>query len=181
MGISENAAKRALYHTGNLSSELAAAWVFENVENPELHHPFSPPTHSQVKTPDYTGMKAAMDASRQFKMVFVVNGSLKMGVGKTAAQVGHATLALYKTLLVAHSEQLNVREWEEKAATKIVTKGENAEHLFALKQAADSHGIRNYLVADAGKYLVFRCYCNFWLELLGSASHSEIQSEGFPL
>ena len=151
LGISENAAKRALYHTGNVSSDLAAAWVFENVENPELHQPFSPPSHSQVSAPDFTGMKAAMDASRQFKMVFVVNSSLKMGAGKMAAQVGHATLALYKTLLVAHSEQLNVREWEEKGATKVVIKGESAEHLIALKQTADSQGIRNFLVADAGK------------------------------
>ena len=158
MGISENAAKRALYHTGNLSSELAAAWVFENVENPELHQPFSPPAQSQVRTHDYVGMKAAMDASRQFKMVFVVNSSLKMGVGKTAAQVGHATLALYKTLLVAHTEQLNVRDWEEKGATKIVTKGESAEHLIALKQTADSQGIRNYLIADAGE-------SRFWMLL----------------
>lgn len=151
MGISENAAKRALYHTGNLSAELAAAWVFENVENPELHQPFSPSSQSQVKPPDYRGMKAAMDASRLFKMVFVVNSSLKMGIGKTAAQVGHATLALYKTLLIAHAEQLNVREWEEKGAMKIVLKGENAEHLIALKQTADSQGIRNFLIADAGK------------------------------
>ena len=63
----------------------------------------------------------------------------------------HEPLALYKTLLVAHSEQLNVREWEEKGATKVVIKGESAEHLIALKQTADSQGIRNFLVADAGK------------------------------
>ena len=167
MGISENAAKRALYHTGNMSSELAAAWVFENVENPELHQPFSPPSHSQVTTPDYTGMKAAMDASRQFKMVFVVNGSLKMGVGKVAAQVGHGTLALYKTLLVAHSEQLNVREWEEKGAVKVVVKGENDEHLIALKQTADSQGIRNYLIADAGKSSDSLLQLNYILHFVG--------------
>lgn len=29
-------------------------------------------------------------------MIFVANMALKMGVGKLAAQVGHATLAVYK-------------------------------------------------------------------------------------
>jgi hypothetical protein len=32
------------------------------------------------------------------KMVFVINGSLKMGVGKVGAQVGHAAIGLYREL-----------------------------------------------------------------------------------
>ena len=31
-------------------------------------------------------------------MVFVINGSLKMGVGKVGAQVGHAAIGLYREL-----------------------------------------------------------------------------------
>lgn len=37
--------------------------------------------------------------SRTHKMVFVANMGLKMGTGKLAAQVGHATLAVYKQVL----------------------------------------------------------------------------------
>lgn len=33
---------------------------------------------------------------RSHKMIFVANMSLKMGVGKLAAQVGHATLGVYR-------------------------------------------------------------------------------------
>lgn len=33
-----------------------------------------------------------------YKMVFVVNTELNMGVGKVAAQVGHAAVGLYKVL-----------------------------------------------------------------------------------
>ncbi len=31
-------------------------------------------------------------------MVFVINDSLKMGVGKVGAQVGHASIGLYREL-----------------------------------------------------------------------------------
>lgn len=34
-----------------------------------------------------------------YKMVFIVNAELNMGVGKTAAQVAHAALGLHRTLL----------------------------------------------------------------------------------
>lgn len=39
------------------------------------------------------------DESDLYKMVFVVNSSLKMGVGKIAAQVAHASLGLYKMMV----------------------------------------------------------------------------------
>ena len=39
------------------------------------------------------------DDSDLYKMVFVVNTSLKMGIGKIAAQVAHASLGLYKTMV----------------------------------------------------------------------------------
>lgn len=39
------------------------------------------------------------DAYPEYKMVFVVNTSLPMTPGKMAAQVGHATLDLYRELV----------------------------------------------------------------------------------
>jgi len=35
----------------------------------------------------------------QYKMVFVVNGELGMGIGKTAGQVAHASLGLYREII----------------------------------------------------------------------------------
>lgn len=152
MGITENAAQRGLYFTGNTSADHAASWVFENLENPDLHRPFSPPAASADKTkPGASVLQAILDESRAYKMVFVVNSSLKMGVGKIAAQVGHATLALYKTLLVELSDQHGVRNWEESGAKKIVLRGESTEHLLTLKSAAEAKHIPSFLVRDAGK------------------------------
>lgn len=37
-----------------------------------------------------------------YKMVFVANMSLKMGVGKLCAQVGHATLGVYRVAQKSH-------------------------------------------------------------------------------
>ena len=154
MGMTENAARRGLYFTGNNSPDAAAAWVFENIENPELHQPFNP----QVTKPDLKALHSKLDESRAYKMVFVVNMSLGMGVGKVAAQVGHATLALYKTLLTDIIQQVNVREWEEKGgAAKVVLKGKDADHLLALKRSADTHMIPSYIIKDAGKL----CNCTY--------------------
>lgn len=38
----------------------------------------------------------SLSGGRTHKMVLVANMSLKMGVGKLAAQVGHATLGVYR-------------------------------------------------------------------------------------
>lgn len=49
-----------------------------------------------------------------FKMVFVVNSSLGMGVGKTAAQVGHASVGLFRRLIGDDKKFGNqVLMWEE--------------------------------------------------------------------
>lgn len=38
------------------------------------------------------------DVEEEYKMVFLVRMDLKMGLGKIAAQVGHATLKAYKQM-----------------------------------------------------------------------------------
>ncbi len=38
MGIPENAAKHALFNTGNNSPDMAVAWYFENMENPSTFY-----------------------------------------------------------------------------------------------------------------------------------------------
>lgn len=36
---------KGLYYTGNVSAELAAEWVFENIDHPELNDPFQVSNH----------------------------------------------------------------------------------------------------------------------------------------
>lgn len=55
-----------------------------------------------------------LEAGDFFKMVFVVNGELGMGLGKVAAQVAHAALALYR--IVQENEQVYremLLSWEQ--------------------------------------------------------------------
>ena len=63
---------------------------------------------------DDPSMEGFLDTSDFYKMVFVINSQLKMGVGKVAAQVGHASVGLYK--LLASNQQKNgemLLQWEQ--------------------------------------------------------------------
>ena len=162
MGISENAARRALYHTGNDNAELATAWVFENIDNPELHSPFNPgPIASmaggtallQQGGPVYHSFDDTLVGAplELYKMVFVVNTELKMGVGKIAAQVGHATLALYRLLQTQPSWKEQCKKWEETAMTKIAVQGQSTHHLLELKHRAYELRLPSIIVHDAGR------------------------------
>ena len=181
MGISENAARRALYHTGNESAELAAGWVFDNLHLVNLNDPFipfaHPPSPGSSSEPLLgatvnIGEEQQLYSSSQvtsMKMVFVVNNELHMGVGKIAAQVGHATLGLYKQ---AKSENLtnDLTVWETNGATKIVLIGGNTRNLLDIQQEANAANLANYVIHDAGKTQVLPGA----LTVLGIFGHSSI-------
>lgn len=157
MGISENAAKRALYHTGNDNAELAVGWVFENISIPELHEPFEPPVSMSAPTSQIGGGAVylsfddyAQSKDDSYKMTFIVNSDLRMGVGKVAAQVGHAVLGLYHFLESDH-ERTGLAEWERNGAKKIVLRGVDAAHLLDLKQKAWESSLACLVVQDAGR------------------------------
>lgn len=152
MGISENAATRALYHTGNKSAEAALGWVCENLENPKLHEPFMPPRTSL--SPRGRVLFQSLDdvfSETSYKMVFVVNTELKMGCGKTAAQVGHAAVGLYAILVSRADLRDQVVTWEECGSKKIVLKGGNASHLLELGKKAESLRVPTIMIRDAGR------------------------------
>ena len=162
MGISENAAKRALFYTGNDNAELAVAWVFENIENPELHTHFEPPSmitlHNQTAPMGPGPVFHSIDEllgqlvdEVSYKMVFVVNLELKMSTGKIAAQVGHATLGLYKYLQSQQDQRAGLEIWEEHGSKKIVLRGNDVRHMLDLKKKAYELHIANIMVHDAGK------------------------------
>ncbi|CAG2171875.1 unnamed protein product [Oppiella nova] len=85
-------------------------------------------------------------------MVFIVNASLEMGVGKIAAQVAHAALGMHQLLLQdEHKFGESLIRWSEFGETKIVLKGESTQHLVELEKQALSAGLPSYLVQDAGR------------------------------
>ena len=162
MGISENAAKRALFYTGNDNAELAVAWVFENIENPDLHTNFEPPSmitlHSKGAPmgpgPVFHSIDELIGQLTEdvtYKMVFVVNLELKMSPGKIAAQVGHATLGLYKFLLSQQEQRHGVELWEERGSKKVILRGKDVRQMLDLKKKAYELHIANIMVHDAGK------------------------------
>ncbi|TKR60307.1 hypothetical protein L596_027572 [Steinernema carpocapsae] len=83
-------------------------------------------------------------------MIFVVNMDLKMGVGKVAAQVGHATLGTYEKALEYPDGEEAVLLWEHYGARKIVVKGKDTEQLVELQKKARSIGLWTCLIQDAG-------------------------------
>jgi peptidyl-tRNA hydrolase len=90
--------------------------------------------------------------TKTHKMIFVANMSLKMGVGKLAAQVGHATLGVYQNAMkskkvrsrfrrffsyrIIFQGQLGIKTWEYHGAIKVVVKGQDADQLMALQKQA---------------------------------------------
>lgn len=158
MGISSVAAKKALYYTGNSSVEVAAAWIFENpdadIETPlELEPSLEEMSAAIGRTGSSVAAERDFRATRQiFKMVFVVNSELEMGVGKIAAQVAHAALGMHQILLQNEAKFADsLIKWFEFGETKIVLRGDSTSHLIRLEQQAMNAGLPAYMVQDAGK------------------------------
>ena len=177
MGISENAARRALYNTGNESAELAAGWVFDNLHLVNINDPFIPYAHPPSPGASTEPLHGASGEQQLYstlqitswKMVFVVNTELHMGVGKIAAQVGHATLGLYKQ--AKHENLTNdLTLWESNGASKIVLSGGNTRNLLDIQQEANAANLSCYVVHDAGKTQVLPGA----LTVLGVFGHSSI-------
>ncbi|XP_039627030.1 UBA_like_SF and PTH2 domain-containing protein [Polypterus senegalus] len=128
LDIPEEAAKQALLRTRNVSAEEAAMYYFNRLENEE-----------------------ESDEDLWFKMVFVVNMELSMGVGKVAAQVGHAAVGLYQALQEKNSWREMAWKWDQAGAKKVVLQGTNTAHLLELQALAMSLNLPTYLVQDAGR------------------------------
>ena len=80
------------------------------------------------------------------KQAIVVIKSLKMGVGKTAAQVSHASVDA-----TLKSDQKKVEEWKDEGMKKVVLKVESEEELLKLKKEAEKLKLITALIKDAGK------------------------------
>lgn len=84
----------------------------------------------------------------EFKQVIVVRRDLRMGVGKIAAQVGHAAV-----LGVNESKKFDnqwVRSWFNEGQPKIVVKVNSLEELLQIKSKAEKFMIPTVIVQDKG-------------------------------
>uniref|UniRef100_A0A1B6F184 peptidyl-tRNA hydrolase n=1 Tax=Cuerna arida TaxID=1464854 RepID=A0A1B6F184_9HEMI len=131
MGFSREESEEALVKNG-FSVELAAAYLLNLSE--EL------------------GGEEWEDVDEGYKMVFVVNSDLKMSIGKTAAQVAHGCLGLYREIeLGSHQESRDdLVTWLDEGQKKIVLSGKNTDALIKLCNKAKDFGIPSHLVKDAG-------------------------------
>ncbi|XP_067854627.1 UBA_like_SF and PTH2 domain-containing protein isoform X3 [Heptranchias perlo] len=133
LGISEEKAKEALIKTGNQSSDSAALFYFSELEM-------------------FSGFEVGESLSDAYKMVFVVNMELNMGIGKVGAQVAHAAVGLYRMMMEESDNwQQMLRTWDNDGAKKIVLKGLNTGHILELQEQACQLKLPNYLVQDAGR------------------------------
>jgi len=81
------------------------------------------------------------------KQVIVVRSDLKLGKGKLAAHVSHASLAGYRA--VREKELKVVEEWEKEGEKKIVVKVESEKELFELYEKVKKE-IPSVVIRDAG-------------------------------
>jgi PTH2 family peptidyl-tRNA hydrolase len=78
------------------------------------------------------------------KQVIVVRKDLKMGVGKTAAQVAHASVE-------AAEKSKWKKDWMIEAQKKTVLKCETEEELHTIYDQAKRSGLPVAIIADAGR------------------------------
>lgn len=147
LSFSRNAAIKGLYYTGNYNADLAATWIMENQDKN-----LDGPLEDDLEDSDGSEEEYFPETADFYKMVFVVNCELDMGIGKIAAQVAHAALGLHRILLENPQKYGQMlMNWEQFGETKIVTKGENSSQLEQLAAKAESLDLPNYIVNDAGK------------------------------
>lgn len=108
---------KALYYTGNQSAEAAASYVFDNpdidVMPPLIRSKRSKRRARQDRKSEDEEPEEGDDEAGGYKMVFVVNSALNMGVGKVASQCAHACLGIYKLMSEFQYMTEVIEEWED--------------------------------------------------------------------
>lgn len=82
------------------------------------------------------------------KQVIVVRSDLKMGKGKLAAQVAHASLTAFLESMM--KDESKTRIWLEEGQKKVVLKVNNLEELMEIYKKAREKGLCAVLVEDKG-------------------------------
>ena len=85
---------------------------------------------------------------QEYKQVIVVRMDLKMGKGKTAVQVAHASVLGTEE---GYSKfKMWYREWKTRGQSKIAVRAKSLEELLYVKDMASKKGLPLAVVEDAG-------------------------------
>ena len=84
-----------------------------------------------------------------FVQYIVVRKDLQMGIGKTAAQVAHASLGAILDKNHGLLDDPGVKSWLNGRFTKLVTYVKSKQKLLNLSDTLDKLGIRTKLIYDA--------------------------------
>ena len=87
-------------------------------------------------------------SSFKYKQVIVVRADLKMSVGKTAAQVGHAAVSAAEEARVRHPDWWG--EWMREGQCKVVVRVDGEGELRRLMKEAEELGLPTALIRDRG-------------------------------
>ncbi|KJH50464.1 aminoacyl-tRNA hydrolase [Dictyocaulus viviparus] len=165
LGFDDFTARLALIRTANIGVEEAVNWIIErsNPSDFEDNSSSSGGEDVEMGAANSTGEAGVQSSSflgafpqvfslrgRTHKMVLVANMSLKMGTGKLAAQVGHATLGVYRQAMNSEAGRDAIEAWTRHGQVKIVVRGNSTEQLMDMCKAAKDGGCFYYLVQDAG-------------------------------
>eukprot|EP01127_Copromyxa_protea_P006468 TRINITY_DN16351_c0_g1_i1.p1 TRINITY_DN16351_c0_g1~~TRINITY_DN16351_c0_g1_i1.p1 ORF type:complete len:194 (+),score=31.21 TRINITY_DN16351_c0_g1_i1:51-632(+) len=140
MGLTEKVAKRCLKRSGNVGTEAAVNWYFNNPGKAEIESDSGEGSFS---------FSTSRSDRLEHKLVLCVRKDLEMGVGKVAAQCSHATLGIYQKILVNFPYILS--GWEQSGQKKVVLSLDNEEVLNQLANEAGLRGLPCHVVRDAGR------------------------------
>ncbi|XP_055342703.1 probable peptidyl-tRNA hydrolase 2 isoform X2 [Paramacrobiotus metropolitanus] len=159
MGFDQETAAQALYFSGNRGTDTAVTWIFDNQgQSPPALEPAFP--RGNFGGPhweeNWEGLDAGGAASEggEYKMVILINTSLRMTAGKIAAQAAHAAIGIYRAIESedeGRSFRSGIRSWEREGETTIVLAVDDAPHLEALERRAKDRGLVAMLISDAGR------------------------------
>ena len=86
--------------------------------------------------------------SYRYKQAILVRTDLKMGKGKIAIQVAHASVSAAERARIHHP--LWWRSWLIEGQCKVALKVAGKEAIFSFKEHAEREGLPAYLVEDRG-------------------------------
>lgn len=94
-------------------------------------------------------LKMKFTASEECKLVILMRNDVKMTKGKIAAQAGHA--AVNCALACKKKDSKTFDQWMNDGQAKVVLRIDSEAELFQFKALADSQGIINSVICDAGR------------------------------
>jgi peptidyl-tRNA hydrolase, PTH2 family len=117
--------------------------------------------------------------SFMYKMVFVINKSLKMSSGKTASQTAHAAVSLY-IKAIQSSKSPEILAWVMLGQPKIILKSTDDTSILEIQQKALSSDILSVVIHDAGRTQI-KAGSLTCLALFGPTSHLDKITGGLSL